>query len=63
MGCYTSNCTASGLQNIASSTGIRPFFTVCNYGPPGELRDEPFDELVSGLFCDDLLCCVARWIC
>lgn len=37
VGCYTNNCTDSGLGNVDPSTGIRPFFTVCNYGPPGKL--------------------------
>lgn len=37
VGCYTADCSATGLGNIDSdSTGIRPFFTVCNYGPPGK---------------------------
>ena len=36
VGCYTSDCTKTGLGNIAASTGIRPFFTVCNYAPPGK---------------------------
>ncbi len=37
VGCYTTDCSASGLGNIDPSSGIRPFFTVCNYGPPGKL--------------------------
>jgi len=57
VGCYTSNCTASGLGNIAPSTGIRPYFTVCNYGPPGKSIDyedtEPiltsFRQLATGI--------------
>jgi len=39
VGCYTTNCTASGLGNIEPSSGIRPYFTVCNYGPPGKSID------------------------
>jgi len=42
VGCYTSNCTASGLGNVPASTGIQPYFTVCNYGLPGELLPFPF---------------------
>ena len=37
VGCYTTDCTASGLGNISPSSGIRPFFTVCNYSPPGKI--------------------------
>lgn len=45
VGCYTNDCSAfanpatgsSGLGNIAVVTNIRPFFTVCNYYPPGKL--------------------------
>jgi hypothetical protein len=33
VGCYTSDCTRTGLAN---AQGIPPYFTVCNYGPPGE---------------------------
>lgn len=36
VGCYTSDCTASGLGNVDPSTGIRPYLTVCNYGLPGK---------------------------
>lgn len=33
VGCYTTDCTQSGLQN---APGTLPFFTVCNYGPAGK---------------------------
>ncbi|KAJ4535773.1 hypothetical protein HRR77_007717 [Exophiala dermatitidis] len=33
VGCYTADCTATGLQNVGS--GVPPYFTVCNYSPPG----------------------------
>jgi len=32
VGCYTADCTSSGLANAPS---IPPYFTVCNYAPPG----------------------------
>lgn len=35
VGCYTNDCSATGLQNAA---GIPPYFTVCNYAPPGKLN-------------------------
>lgn len=35
VGCYTADCTNSGLAN---APGIPPFFTVCNYAPPGMLH-------------------------
>ena len=38
VGCYTTDCTESGLGNIDPSSGIRPFFTVCNYDPPGKCK-------------------------
>ena len=34
VGCYTQYCP-NGLQN-ANYPGIQPYFTVCNYGPPGK---------------------------
>ncbi|RVX67528.1 hypothetical protein B0A52_08881 [Exophiala mesophila] len=34
VGCYTNDCSATGLANAA---GVLPFFTVCNYSPPGNL--------------------------
>ncbi|KIW12569.1 hypothetical protein PV08_09846 [Exophiala spinifera] len=33
VGCYTADCSATGLQNVAGN--VQPFFTVCNYAPPG----------------------------
>lgn len=32
VGCYTSDCTATGLGN---TVGVTPFFTVCNYKTQG----------------------------
>jgi hypothetical protein len=34
VGCYTADCSATGLANTGN--GVRPFFTVCNYFPPGK---------------------------
>ncbi|ETS86932.1 hypothetical protein PFICI_00760 [Pestalotiopsis fici W106-1] len=34
VGCYTSDCSATGLSN---APGIPPYFTVCNYGPAGNV--------------------------
>lgn len=42
VGCYTADCTAGGLANAG---GVPPFFTVCNYAPPGT-----FDASFSKLF-------------
>lgn len=36
IGCYTTNCTDSGLQGVDPTTGIMPYFTVCNYADPGK---------------------------
>ncbi|EXJ88083.1 hypothetical protein A1O1_05011 [Capronia coronata CBS 617.96] len=33
VGCYTADCTASGLGAVDGS--VPPYFTVCNYAPPG----------------------------
>ncbi|KAK5447892.1 hypothetical protein LTS15_009391 [Exophiala xenobiotica] len=33
VGCYTADCSATGLQNVAGN--VQPYFTVCNYAPPG----------------------------
>ena len=33
VGCYTADCTSGGLANAPN---ISPFFTVCNYAPPGK---------------------------
>lgn len=32
VGCYTYDCSATSLRNVV---GIAPYFSVCNYGPPG----------------------------
>lgn len=37
VGCFTADCSATGLANTGNS-GVRPLFTVCNYYPPGEYR-------------------------
>ncbi|KAK5955932.1 hypothetical protein OHC33_002505 [Knufia fluminis] len=46
VGCYTTDCSANGLGNIDPSTNIRPFFTVCNYGPPGNWLGEFVDNVI-----------------
>ena len=33
VGCYTADCSASGLANVGND--VAPYFTVCNYAPPG----------------------------
>lgn len=33
VGCYTADCTQSGLQNVQGPIAL--LFTVCNYAPPG----------------------------
>ncbi|KAK5208968.1 hypothetical protein LTR47_004679 [Exophiala xenobiotica] len=33
VGCYTADCSATGLQNVGGN--VQPYFTVCNYAPPG----------------------------
>ena len=33
IGCATVDCSAGGLGNVGST--VSPFFTVCNYSPPG----------------------------
>jgi hypothetical protein len=33
VGCYTADCSSSGLQNVGGN--VQPYFTVCNYAPPG----------------------------
>lgn len=38
VGCYTQACTT--LLNTDAADGVRPYFTVCNYGPPGELTSQ-----------------------
>ena len=35
VGCYTQYCP-NGLANVGS--GVSPYFTVCNYSPPGKYR-------------------------
>lgn len=38
VGCYTQDCSSSGLSNVGSDVG--PYFTVCNYSPPGNYIGE-----------------------
>lgn len=38
VGCFTQYCP-NGLSNIGGATNIRPYFTVCNYSPPGNYRN------------------------
>ncbi|KAH8660229.1 CAP domain-containing protein [Xylariales sp. PMI_506] len=33
VGCYTYDCSATGVQGVGA--GIGPYFSVCNYSPPG----------------------------
>ncbi|KAK6373619.1 hypothetical protein LTS17_008111 [Exophiala oligosperma] len=33
VGCYTADCSATGLQGVGPN--VQPYFTVCNYAPPG----------------------------
>jgi len=56
VGCYTTDCSANGLGNISPGSGIRPFFTVCNYGPPGKL---PFDDSMIDVLTDRV---TGNWI-
>lgn len=35
VGCYTYDCSATGLQNTVSNS--LPYFTVCNYAPRGNI--------------------------
>jgi hypothetical protein len=41
VGCYTQYCP-NGLANTGS--GVSPYFTVCNYSPPGEHQSLTFVE-------------------
>ena len=41
VGCFTADCSASGLGNTGS--GVSPYFTVCNYKTPGMLREKRHD--------------------
>ena len=34
VGCYTADCSSGGLMN--TDPWIPPYFTVCNYAPPGK---------------------------
>lgn len=38
VGCATVDCTASGLSGVGSN--VAPYFTVCNYSPPGNYLGE-----------------------
>jgi hypothetical protein len=39
VGCATVDCSASGLENTDGSY-VAPWFTVCNYSPPGNYEGE-----------------------
>ena len=38
VGCYTMDCSSSGLSGLGGATDIEPYFTVCNYYPPGKIQ-------------------------
>ncbi|RMZ91341.1 hypothetical protein DV736_g1422, partial [Chaetothyriales sp. CBS 134916] len=38
VGCWTTDCSGTGLQNVGSD--VSPEFTVCNYYPPGNVVGE-----------------------
>ena len=38
VGCATVDCSASGLANTGGN--VSPYFTVCNYYPPGNYEGE-----------------------
>jgi len=38
VGCATVDCSSQGLANVGSD--VAPYFTVCNYGPPGNYANE-----------------------
>jgi len=40
VGCATVDCTSQGLGNVGSD--VPPFFTVCNYYPPGKITSPYF---------------------
>lgn len=37
VGCFTSDCSASGWKGGAIDKAVPPFFTVCNYAPTGNM--------------------------
>lgn len=49
VGCYTFDCSAQGLQN---APGIPPYFTVCNYAPPGKFTLCPLLTVCTGTTAD-----------
>lgn len=36
VGCFTADCSATGVKGIDKNSGIPPLMTVCNYFPPGK---------------------------
>ncbi|TKA64892.1 hypothetical protein B0A55_10926, partial [Friedmanniomyces simplex] len=46
VGCATQYCP-NGLANVGSD--VSPYFTVCNYGPPGNYANEYGSNVLSGL--------------
>ena len=44
VGCATVDCTSQGLANTGSD--IPPYFTVCNYSPPGNYLGEFADNVL-----------------
>jgi len=46
VGCYTQDCTGAGLIGVGSD--VAPYFTVCNYYPPGNMGGEYGDNIKPG---------------
>jgi len=44
VGCATVDCTSQGLANVGSD--VPPYFTVCNYSPPGNYLGEFADNVL-----------------
>ena len=47
VGCATVDCSAQGLGNVGSN--VPPYFTVCNYSPPGNYLGEFADNVAEPL--------------
>lgn len=47
VGCATYDCSSSGLANTGEY--VSPYFTVCNYGPPGNYAGEYADNIGDSL--------------
>jgi len=39
VGCYTADCSKNGIKGL-EGYNIAPYFTVCNYYPPGNMGGE-----------------------